>query len=159
MFFKKILLFLVVCICFTTFSFAASAPDFTLQDLDGQQVSLSDYKGKVIFIDFWATWCPPCRQSIPSVEKLYDEYKDNGSFVILGINLNEDKSTILKFMEKQKVNYKVLMSDKKVVSDYKISGIPAFFLIDQNGDIVNKYVGYSPANENKWKEDIKKLID
>ncbi|MEA5000846.1 MAG: TlpA disulfide reductase family protein [Endomicrobiaceae bacterium] len=158
MLFKKVLLFLALCVSFATFSFAASAPDFTLQDLNGQKVSLSDFKGKVVFVDFWASWCPPCRQSIPAVEKLYEEYKDNGNIVFLGINLNEDKSSVSKFVEKQKIKYTVLMSDKKVISNYKISGIPAFFLIDQKGNMYNKYVGYSPDSENSWKEDIKKLI-
>ncbi|MFA7074500.1 MAG: TlpA disulfide reductase family protein [Endomicrobiaceae bacterium] len=158
MLFKKVFLFLALCFSFTTFSFAASAPDFTLQDLNGQKVSLSDFKGKVVFIDFWASWCPPCRQSIPAVEKLYDEYKNNENVVILGINLNEDKSSVSKFIEKQKMNYKVLLSDKKVISNYKISGIPAFFLIDQKGDMYNKYVGYSPDSEKFWNDDIKKLI-
>jgi thioredoxin-related protein len=72
--------------------------------------------------------------------------------------LNEDKSSVSKFVEKQKIKYTVLMSDKKVISNYKISGIPAFFLIDQKGNMYNKYVGYSPDSENSWKEDIKKLI-
>ena len=131
---------------------------FHLQDLEGKPVSLSDYKGKVVFIDFWATWCPPCRASIPAVENLYEQYKDNEDFVVLGINLQEDKDTILKFMKKQKMNYPVLLSDKKVISNYKISSIPRFFIIDKNGEIYNKYVGFAPGVEELWQKDIKKLL-
>lgn len=158
MFFRKILLFLILFVWCVPLSCSAPVTDFILQDLSGQTVSLSDYKGKVVFIDFWATWCPPCRQSIPVVENLYEEYKNNDKLVILGINLNEDKSTIVKFVEEQKINYKVLMSDSKVLSNYKVRGIPAFFIIDKNGKIYNKYVGFAPGSENKWKEDIKKLL-
>jgi thioredoxin-related protein len=78
---------------------------------------------------------------------------------VLGINLQEDKDTILKFLKNQKINYTVLLSDKKVVSNYKIRSIPAFFIIDQNGEIYNKYVGYAPGMEENWKKDIEKILN
>ena len=159
MFYKKLFVLLLFVIAFCSFSCAEISTDFTLQDLEGKPISLSDYRGKVVFIDFWATWCPPCRMSIPYVEKMYEQYKDNEDFVVLGINLQEDKDTILKFMKKQKMNYPVLLSDKKVVSNYQISSIPRFFLIDRNGEVYNKYVGFAPGVEELWQKDIKKLLD
>jgi thiol-disulfide isomerase/thioredoxin len=158
MFYKKLFILLLFVIACVSLSCAEVSYDFTLQDLEGKPVSLSDYKGKVVFIDFWASWCPPCRASIPAVEKLYEQYKDDEDFVVLGINLQEDKDTILKFMKKQKMNYPVLLSDKKVISNYKISSIPRFFIIDKNGEIYNKYVGFAPGVEELWQKDIKKLL-
>ncbi len=158
MFYKKLFILLLFVIACVSLSCAEVSYDFTLQDLEGKPVSLSDYKGKVVFIDFWATWCPPCRASIPAVENLYEQYKDNEDFVVLGINLQEDKDTILKFMKKQKMNYPVLLSDKKVISNYKISSIPRFFIIDKNGEIYNKYVGFAPGVEELWQKDLKKLL-
>ena len=158
MFYKKLFILLLFVIACVSLSCAEVSYDFTLQDLEGKPVSLSDYKGKVVFIDFWATWCPPCRASIPAVENLYEQYKDNEDFVVLGINLQEDKDTILQFMKKQKMNYPVLLSDKKVISNYKISSIPRFFIIDKNGEIYNKYVGFAPGVEELWQKDIKKLL-
>ena len=158
MFYKKLFILLLFVIACVSLSCAEVSYDFTLQDLEGKPVSLSDYKGKVVFIDFWATWCPPCRASIPAVENLYEQYKDNEDFVVFGINLQEDKDTILKFMKKQKMNYPVLLSDKKVISNYKISSIPRFFIIDKNGEIYNKYVGFAPGVEELWQKDIKKLL-
>ena len=158
MFYKKLFILLLFVIACVSLSCAEISYDFTLQDLEGKPISLSDYKGKVVFIDFWATWCPPCRASIPAVENLYKQYKDNEDFVILGINLQEDKETITKFMKKQKMNYPILLSDKKVISNYKISSIPRFFLIDRNGEIYNKYVGFAPGVDELWKQDIEKLL-
>ena len=158
MFYKKLFILLLFVIACVSLSCAEISYDFTLQDLEGKPISLSDYKGKVVFIDFWATWCPPCRLSIPYVEKLYEQYKDNEDFVVLGINLQESKEDITKFMKKQKMNYPILLSDKKVISNYKIASIPRFFLIDRNGEIYNKYVGFAPGVEELWQKDIEKLL-
>ena len=158
MFYKKLFILLLFVVAFFSLSCAEISYDFTLQDLEGKPISLSDYKGKIVFIDFWATWCPPCRMSIPYVEKLYEQYKDNEDFVVLGINLQEDKETITKFMKKQKMNYPILLSDNKVISNYKIASIPRFFLIDRNGEVYNKYVGFAPGVEEVWQKDIEKLL-
>lgn len=158
MFYKKLFILLFFVVSCVSLSFADLPYKFTLQDLEGNKVSLSDYKGKVVFIDFWATWCPPCRASIPKVEALYEEYKDNEDFVILGINMQEDKDTIMKFMDKQEISYPVLLGDKKVIATFKISAIPQFFIIDKKGEVYNKFVGFSPGVEELWQEDIKKLL-
>ncbi len=159
MFYKKILLFLFLTAVCVSLSCAEVSYDFTLKDLDGRQVSLSDYKGKVVFLDFWATWCPPCRASIPQIEKMYQEFYEDEDFVVLGINMQEDKDTIEKFIKNNEINYPVLLSDNKVISNYKIRSIPAFFVIDRDGEVYKKYTGYGPGMEENWKSDIKKLLD
>jgi thiol-disulfide isomerase/thioredoxin len=160
MYFKKLILALIIGISFFAISCASQQEtmDFTLKDLSGNNVSLSDYRGKVVFLDFWATWCPPCRMSIPEVEQMYEEYKDNDNVVMLGINMAEDKNTIEKFMEKNKISYNILLGDGKTAGQFAIRGIPAFFVIDQNGNIHNKFVGFTPGLKASWKKSIDELL-
>lgn len=132
--------------------------DFKLKDLDGKTVALSDFRGKVVFIDFFATWCPPCRQSIPAVESLYNKYKDNPNVVFLGINVGEDEQKVKDFVKESGITYKVLLGDKNVMASYKIRSIPSFFVIDARGNISNKHVGYMPGLEAQWDQDIKILL-
>ncbi len=133
--------------------------DFKLKDLDGKNVALSDFRGKVVFVDFFATWCPPCRQSIPAVESLYNKYKDNPNVVFLGINVGEDEQKVKDFVKESGITYKVLLGDKNVMASYKIRSIPSFFVIDARGNISNKHVGYMPGLETQWDQDIKILLE
>jgi len=157
--FNKIVLSLLFFIfVFTNTACAEQAVNFELKDLSGKTVSLEKLKGKVVFVDFWATWCPPCRASIPAVESLYEKYKDDDNICFIGINLSEDKETVSKFVKQEGINYSVLLSDKKVIADYKIRSIPSFFIIDKDGNIINRYLGYRPGLETQWEEDIKGLL-
>jgi peroxiredoxin len=119
------------------------APNFVLKDLKGNDVSLSACKGKVIFLNFWATWCPPCRREIPGFVEAYNEYKDKG-MAIIGISLDETgRDSVLKFAESFKINYPVVMGTAKIVRDYQPGHfIPATIVIDKNGKIRDKHVGY-----------------
>lgn len=121
------------------------APDFELPDVNGKKVRLSDFKGKVIILDFWATWCPPCRAEIPGFIELYNKYKDKG-VVIIGISLDEGGvKDVLPFMKEFGINYHILIGNYKVTQDYGgIRGIPTTFVIDKKGNIRAKYVGYRP---------------
>jgi len=136
---------------------AKSAPSFTLRDLNGKQVSLSDFKGKVVILDFWATWCPPCVIEIPHFIELYEQYKDQG-FVMVGISLDRQGVGVVKsFVQKYRVNYPILMTDGRVDRVYGgITGIPTTFVIDRAGNIRRKYVGY--RDKSVFETDIKALL-
>lgn len=133
------------------------APDFTLKDLEGNDFSLSETKGKVVILDFWATWCPPCRMEIPHFQELYEEYGDEG-LVVLGVALDRGGAADVKpFVEANGVTYPVVIGDQQVVSAYGgIRGIPTTFIIDRQGGIVSKAVGY--RDKNFFETAIRKLI-
>lgn len=133
------------------------APAFTLQDLNGKNVSLSDFKGKVVILDFWATWCAPCVQEIPHFIELYNQYKDKG-FAMVGISLDQaDISVVKSFVQKLKVNYPIMMGDGKVDKAYgEILSIPTTFVIDPAGNIRQKYIGYH--DKAVFENDIKILL-
>jgi peroxiredoxin len=118
------------------------APNFTLKDLDGNPVSLSDYKGKVILLNLWATYCKPCRSEMPSLNGLMKKMADY-NFVILAVNLDPGKSEGVKeFLVENGYTFKVLHDPKKKISSrYYFTGIPTTYIIDTNGIIVDKSVG------------------
>jgi len=133
------------------------APSFTLQDLNGKTVSLSDFKGKVVILDFWATWCPPCVVEIPHFIELYKQYKDQG-FAMVGISLDREGIGVVEsFARKYQVNYLILMADSQVANAYGgITGIPTTFVIDPAGNIRQKYIGY--RDKAVFEADIKALL-
>jgi peroxiredoxin len=133
------------------------APSFTLQDLSGNKVSLSDFKGKVVILDFWATWCPPCVMEIPHFIELYDQYKAQG-FAMVGISLDRGGTgEVEAFVRKYKVNYPILMTDGQVDRVYGgIKYIPTTFVIDAAGNIRQKYTGYK--DKAVFEADIKALL-
>ncbi|MBN1850062.1 MAG: TlpA family protein disulfide reductase [Deltaproteobacteria bacterium] len=137
------------------------APDFLLNDINGGMVSLSQHKGKIILLDFWATWCPPCRMSIPELVALNKKYKDKG-LVILGISVDDPEKVndaLLKaFVKKFKINYTILRINEQVMRDYfayQQIGVPTMFIIDREGKILDMYVGFRPGVLEKA---IKKVI-
>jgi peroxiredoxin len=134
-----------------------SAPSFTLQNVNGENVSLSNFKGKVVILDFWATWCPPCVMEIPHFIELYEQYKDRG-FAMVGISLDREGVGVVKpFVRKYGVNYLILMSDGKVEKAYGgIVSIPTTFVIDPAGNIRRKYIGY--RDKSVFEADIKELL-
>jgi len=118
-----------------------AALDFKLVDLNGKEVSLSDFKGKKVFLNFWASWCPPCISEMPDIEKLYTETKDS-DLVILAVNLGEDKATVKAFSDTNKYNFKILLdTDQSVGKQYNISAIPTSYFIDKEGNIVSTVKG------------------
>jgi len=131
------------------------AIDFTLKDLDGKELKLSDLKGKKVFLNFWATWCPPCKAEMPEIEKLYQETKDT-DLVIVAVEIGEPLDTVKSFIDSNKYSFKVLLdSDQSVASNYNITSIPTSFFIDEEGNIVSKRVG--AMNIDEMKEYIKTL--
>jgi len=137
---------------------SAKAPQFTLPDINGNQVSLSDFEGKVVILDFWATWCPPCVKEVPHFIELYDEYKEQG-FEMVGISLDAGGANDVKpFVEKMNVNYTMLIGNQDVTKQYGgIGGIPTTFVIDKAGQIRQKYVGY--REKAVFENDIKMLLN
>jgi peroxiredoxin len=127
---------------------ALSAPAFILPDLNGNKVDLMAFKGKVIVVEFWATWCGPCREEIPLLNDLYHQYKKDG-LVVIGISLDRrEPEGVQKFLEKLKVDYINVMGDEEVFEAYSgipglgpIRGIPATFLIDRQGRICHRFLG------------------
>jgi len=119
------------------------APNFTLEDLNGKQISLSDYKGKIVFLNFWATWCGPCRKEIPGFLEIYEQYMDQG-MQIIGVSVDRTGPfSVIKFAEYYNISYPVVMSSQKLERDYSPGRfIPTTFIIDKKGQIRHKHVGY-----------------
>jgi peroxiredoxin len=120
----------------------APAPDFSLPDLDGKMTSLADYRGKVIFLNIWATWCPPCVEEMPSMEKLYQELKGEG-FEILAVSVDvSGGEAVIPFMKKHGLSFPALLDTKgSVKSLYQTTGVPESFIIDKDGIIAEKIIG------------------
>ena len=111
------------------------APDFTLRDLDGNLVRLSDLRGKAVFINFWATWCPPCRAEMSEIEAVHQEYKDQG-VVVLSVDVSEPESTVRQYIQQGGFSWTtVLDSTGEVARDYQIAAIPTSFFLDKEGII------------------------
>jgi len=133
-------------------------PSFSLDSaLDGNTVSSSEFEGKVLLVTFFATWCPPCRQEIPTLIKLQDEYTSRG-FSIVGLSLDEKgPKVVVKLINKEKINYPILMADSKTARAFGgIAGIPTSFLINRDGEIVKRYPGYVPHS--RLEKDIKSVL-
>lgn len=133
------------------------AADFKLKTLEGKEIKLSDYRGKIVIVDFWATWCPPCRKGIPDLISLQEEYKKD--LVVIGISLDQQNTIkdLKPFIENYKINYPVVLGDEKVVKDYGgINAIPTSFIIDQKGNIVDSHVGLVPKTV--YADQIKSLL-
>lgn len=109
------------------------AQEFALKDLNGNVVRLEDFRGTVVFLNFWATWCPPCRVEMPSMEKLYKAFK-NKKFTILAVDMQEGSETVRKFKEKFKLSFPILLDEDGVVASYYgVRGLPATYFIDRDG--------------------------
>jgi peroxiredoxin len=134
------------------------APNFTLKDVSGRAVSLADFKGRVVLLDFWATWCPPCRESIPVLQKMHEEYSARG-VTVLGVSVDQDASVVPPFVKRKSMSYSVLLDDAGEASDlYRVSGIPSLFLLNKDGVIVKNWVGFAPGMEAQWRRAVENLL-
>lgn len=132
-------------------------PQFILRDAAGSELKPSDIKGKVVIIDFWATWCPHCVKEIPAFVELYKKYKEKG-LVIIGISTDEDRDVVQKFVEKYKVNYPIVMANDEIQSAFGgIDSIPTTFVVDKQGVIQRHYVGY--REKSVFEKDIETFLD
>jgi peroxiredoxin len=115
--------------------------DFTLSDLSGKKVSLSSFKGKLVFLNFWATWCPPCRGEMPSMERLYQKLKGQG-LAILAVDLQEDAKSVQKFVAEHKLTFPILLdTDGKVGATYGARSIPTTYIIGRDGSALGGTIG------------------
>ncbi len=134
---------------------AGSAPAFTLTDLSGKPVSLADFRGKVVILDFWATWCPPCKKEIPDFVELQKQYGSKGLQVV-GIALDQPDK-VMAFTQQNGINYPVLLGNEAITGTYGgIDGIPTTFIIDKKGKIINRFEGFRPRDV--FETEIKKLL-
>ena len=123
----------------------SQAPDFQLNNLDGHSISLSDLRGKPVFINFWATWCSPCRSEMPYIQEIYEEWSGKG-LVVLAINIGESPSQVEEFMESQNLSFPVLLdTGKNIAQKYNIQGIPTSFFVDKDGVVQEKIIGAFPS--------------
>lgn len=146
------------------------APNFTLLDLEGNKVSLEDYKGKVVVLDFWATWCAPCIKSFPAMQLAVDRYKEDPDVQFLFINTWEQKDNptpmVQRFMDKRGFNFLVLVDKKDaeskvnpVVESYGVMGIPAKFIIDGDGNIRHRLTGFTGGDNEEQVKELSLLIE
>lgn len=134
-----------------------AAPDFKLKDADGKEVRLADYRGKVVLLDFWATWCGPCRIEIPWFAELEKKNKDKG-FAVIGVSMDDEGWKVVKpFLSELKVNYRVLLGNDEAAHDYGgLDALPTTFLIDRDGKIASVHVGL--ASRKDFEDGVEQLL-
>lgn len=176
---NRIILFLILAFSVSVFSYARDgktlissepsskitfmkegdkAPNFSLKSVDGKTIKLSDYKGKIVILDFWATWCPPCRRGVPDLISIQKEFKKD--VVVIGISLDREKTIkdVPGFMKDYGINYPVVYGDDKVTIDYGgIRSIPTSFVIDKKGNVVDSHIGLVPKEV--FTDKIKELLN
>jgi len=151
------ILFAVSSSCFAS-SLTGPADDFTLKSRSGENVRLQELTGQVVFINFWASWCAPCRKELPKLEQLHQKYKDLG-VTILGINIDENPELSKKILKDISITFPVLFdSDSKVSGLYKIEAMPSSFIVDKSGNFRFRHNGYMDGYENKYDQQIKTLL-
>ena len=135
-----------------------AAPDFTLKDADGKSVRLSDYKGKVVLLNFWATWCGPCKLEIPWFIEFESKHKDQG-FAVLGVSMDEDGWNVVRpFLADLGVNYRTLLGTNMVAQQFGgVEALPTSFVIDREGKIASTHVGL--VSKRDYENDIQALLD
>jgi peroxiredoxin len=135
-----------------------TAPEFALKDSNGQTVHLADYKGKVVLLDFWATWCGPCKIEIPWFIEFEQQFKDRG-FAVLGVSMDEDGWDAVKpYMDDLKINYRIMLGNEQVSDIYGgVESLPTTLLIDRQGKIASIHIGLSQGKE-EFRNDIDRLL-
>lgn len=144
----------------SSLSASESAPEFELIDIDGKAHRLSDYRGNIVILNFWATWCKECVAEMPSLDALYKKFK-NGNFIVLGVSIDRKNDTVLKLLKKIPVSYPILL-DKKgevFVKRYTVIGLPTTFIIDGDGLIAERIIGGRDFNSGKFVKKIDNLLN
>lgn len=135
-----------------------AAPDFVLKSASGENLRLSEYRGEVVMINFWATWCGPCRQEMPLLDQLYGRYHKVG-FSLLGVNIDDDSSKAMQMVEELGVSFPVLFDTQKEVSKlYEVEAMPVTVLVDRSGTVRHVHHGYKPGYVQKYLTEIRSLL-
>jgi len=134
------------------------APAFTLAALTGQSATLSQYKGQVVMLNFWATWCGPCQQEMPLLDQMYKKYKMAG-FTLIGVSVDKEAAPVKDLMARKPVSFPVLLDPANQVSKaYHVDEMPSSVIIDRKGEIRYIHRGYKPGDENEYQDRIRQLI-
>jgi len=134
------------------------APDFTLNELSGAPAALSQYRGQVVLVNFWATWCGPCQQELPLLDQVYKKYKPAG-FTLLGVNVDKDAPAVKDLLARKPLSFPVLLDPANSVSKaYHVDDMPSSVLIDRKGMIRYVHRGYKPGDENEYQDKIRQLL-
>lgn len=137
---------------------AAQAPDFTLKALDGNNLRLAEQRGDIMLINFWASWCGPCIQEMPALDKLAQKYQMLG-VQVWGVNVENDNKAALAYLNKVPVGFPVLFDvDNSVSKAFQVEAMPTTVIIDKNGAVRSVHRGYQPGYEKKYENDIKGLL-
>ncbi|PLW68125.1 TlpA family protein disulfide reductase [Pseudohalioglobus lutimaris] len=135
-----------------------SAANFTLKSTTGENIRLSEYRGEVVLINFWASWCGPCRQEMPELEALHQRYRDLG-FTVFGINVEQDRSSAERILRDLGLSFPVLFDDDNQVSElYDVDAMPVTVLVDRNGEVRFAHKGYKPGYEAMYEQQIRELV-
>ena len=134
------------------------APAFTLSDITGQPGTLSQYKGQVVMVNFWATWCGPCQQEMPLLDQMYKKYKPAG-FTLIGVNVDKEAPPVKDLLARTPVSFPVLLDPANEVSKaYHVDEMPSTVIVDRKGQIRYIHRGYKPGDENEYQDRIRQLI-
>ena len=154
---KKIVMATLLLCSYSAFA-AEAAPDFTLKSSTGENVRLAEQRGQVVMLNFWASWCGPCRQEMPLLDNISKKYGKMG-FVLYGINVDQDTTEAKNVLQKINVNYSILFDPESKLSDlYKVDAMPTSVFIDKKGQIRHIQKGYAAGDEEKYIKQIKELI-
>jgi peroxiredoxin len=152
---------LILGVLLTGFAWSAidkGAPEFSLPDSAGNSIALEDYAGQVVLINFWASWCGPCRQEMPLLEALHQRYEPLG-FTMLGVNVEEDSAAADKFLATTSVSFPILYDRKNEVSKlYDVIAMPSTVILDREGNLRYVHHGYEPGYENDYQDQIRELL-
>jgi peroxiredoxin len=165
---KILLMFLILVISFNaratdhfglqSITPAIQAPNFTLKDIDGKTIQLSDFRGKIVIVNFWATWCPPCREEIPSMNEAMKKL-NNKKFVMLGINMAEEADTVLEFSNNTAIDFTVLLDTTGEASaKWPMKGLPTTFIVNPQGKIIYRAIGSRDWSSDSLLKELQKLL-
>jgi thiol-disulfide isomerase/thioredoxin len=159
---KKIFILILILFPFAVFSQEVSkeAPAITGKSVSGETINLSDFKGKVVILDFWASWCGPCKLEFPYLIELYNKYSDK-DFSVLAVNVDENSSNMSKFLTNfgKDVPFKIIYDGAGKFPDlYKVDALPSSFVIDKNGIVQFVHIGFTKSDKDKFVSEIEKLL-